>query len=172
VHCTGLVLGLGDGSRGIAHDNLEELLNTVECDVIFVKAPKEFRLRSARRILVPIGGRGGQHELRARLLGSLGRSVANQVITLLTVIPADAPEAEETQARKRLATVAADKARSSLELELTRSDDAVEAIVEHTANHDVLILGLHREQGRRVFGDMALKVATRAECAVIMLSQR
>lgn len=171
TQCTGLVLGVGEDAGSLAHENLEELLNSVECKVIFVRAPKEFRLRNARRILVPIGGRGAQHELRARLLGSLGRSVEKQEITLLTIIPSDASPDDEQRARKRLEADAADKTQGRAKVELAKSDDPIDAIVARTRDHDVLILGLHRQGGRRVFGEMALKVAHQADCAVLMLSQ-
>ncbi len=170
--CTGLVLGLGEAREGIAHQNLEELLDTVDCDVIFLKAPKDFRLRNARRVLVPIGGRGGQHELRARLLGSLGRAAEAPEVTLLTMLPAEATVEDESAAHKRLERTASDKAKSRAATALVKTDDAVGAIVERTAEHDVLILGLHRASGgKRVFGEFVLKVAERSQCAVIMLSQ-
>jgi amino acid transporter/nucleotide-binding universal stress UspA family protein len=171
THCTGLVMGLGDAPEGIPHENLEGLLNTVGCDVIFVKAPRDFRLRNAKRILVPVGGRGTQHELRARVLGSLGRSMTSQQMTLLTVIPTSATEERERAAQRILERSAADKTRGLAVTTLVRSDDSVEAIVDQAAEHDVVIVGLDRVRGRRVFGDFALAVAHRAQCAVVMLSQ-
>lgn len=72
--CAGLLLGLGhQRSENTAH--LEELLEAVSCDVAFLRAPEGWNLDQAKRVLVPVGGRGAQAELRARLLGSLERGI-------------------------------------------------------------------------------------------------
>lgn len=93
-------------------------------------------------------------------------------VTLLTMIPEHASPEDESAAHKRLERMASDKAKSRAGTELVKTDDAIGAIVERTAEHDVLILGLHRASGgKRVFGEFVLTVAQRSQCAVIMLSQ-
>jgi hypothetical protein len=79
---------LGLTRIGDSVDRLEKLLNRLECDVAVLAAPPGWRLDHAKRIVVPVGGRGSQKELRARLLSSLGRA-SGRKITFVRVMPAN-----------------------------------------------------------------------------------
>lgn len=169
--CTGLVLGLGETVDEKQSGALESLLNGLDCDVTLVKAPPGFRLKHAKRILVPIGGRGGYVELRARLLGSLGRAVEHSV-TWLTVLPVSATESQIADAKRTLNRFADDTTEFEANVEIVKSDEPHQAILDLSAEHDLLILGLQRApSGRRVLGDFGIRVALHAKCATIMVSR-
>ena len=159
-------------------DELEELINVVACDVALMCMPPSWRLEDARRVLVPLGGRGEQHALRARLLGSITRGAAREV-TFLRIVPTGASEAEAEEARRNAERLARDNLPGAHAVEIVRSDDVVGAVADAAAHHDLLILGLQVEhttfrmgRSRAIFGSLALDMARRAPCATIMLSGR
>jgi basic amino acid/polyamine antiporter, APA family len=169
--CESLLLGLSNiDSMTNGGGHLEELINDVECDVAVLRAPPGWQLESAHRILVPIGGRSAQDELRARLLGSLCRG-ADRHVTFLRVMPPHAPLDACEDARHQLLRLAEDETRGKPEAALATSDDPVEAIAERAADYDLVVLGLQRVGGRKAFGDVALGIARHAPCATIMLSR-
>ncbi|MBE7480572.1 MAG: hypothetical protein HS104_11390 [Polyangiaceae bacterium] len=145
-------------------------MNGVDCDVAVLNAPLGFDLSAVRRVLVPAGGRGGQHELRARLLGSLRRS-ARRDIEFLRLLPAGASDDAVKDAERALLRLANDEAGGKPHVSVRSASDAVEAVVDAAQGADLLVLGLPRIDGRALFGDFAIKVASRAPCATIMLSQ-
>lgn len=170
-HCSGLLLGLPSNVEHISGSDLEQLLDTVDCDVAFFRMPHGWKLENVRRILVPVGGAGAHVELRARLLGSLGRGLGSDT-TWLTALKPDANEAKLGERRRALTQLAQDTTGRDPAVEVVRADDPVEPIVERSAEHDLLVLGLQRDkQGRRIFGQFALRVVTGAKCATILISR-
>ena len=106
--CESLLLGLSDVTSDAVELRMEELLNTVTCDVVILRAPPDWRLDEVRRILVPTGGRGGHDQLRARLLGNLCRMAARE-ITFLQILPENASTAEHERAQRELFRFASDE---------------------------------------------------------------
>ena len=122
------------------------------------------------RVLVPVGGQGSHDELRARFLGSLLRAGPRR-ITFLRVLPGNADARAEARARRDLQRVVRDKAPGA-DLEVVRSDDAVEEVACRAADCDLLVLGLQRLSRRhKVFGEFALRAARRVDGPVVMISQ-
>ncbi|MCK5799337.1 MAG: APC family permease [Deltaproteobacteria bacterium] len=151
-------------------DALEHILNQVESDVSILRAMPHWDLTTVRRVVIPIGGKGTQDELRARLLGSLSR-VASPTIAFVRVLPSTATKAQVRNARHDLAKVAEIEAPSRAELTVLCRDDVVESLVEQAAHADLMILGLPRVRGRKLFGKLALRVAREARCPTLMLSR-
>jgi len=169
--CESLLLGLGPLSQMGGDDRLGWLLDSVDCDVALMRAPQEWRLERARRVLVPVGGRGLQHGLRARLLGSLSRTAPREV-TFLRVLPERATDAEAGMARRELERMARDKVPGECRLEVARHDDVVSAILTAAARHDLVVLGLPRVgRQRAVLDGAARRIAHEAPCAAILLSR-
>jgi len=171
--CESLLVGLSkmdaDDENGGKH--LEGLLNDVDCDVAVLRAPPGWRLEQTTRILVPVGGRSAHHELRARLIGSLARSKSTKV-TFLGVLPTTAAEDEQEETRRHLMRLAEDEARGKPVTQVVLADDIVGAIVEQARKSDLVILGLQRVGRRRLFGDVALRIASESSSATIMISRR
>lgn len=169
--CECLVLGLPKLEEQIHGGPLEQLLNEVVSHVAILRAPPGWRLATARRILVPIGGRGRQDDLRARLLGSLCRTGPREV-TFLRVLPSSATEDELAEAERGLRRLAADKAPGVSVVEVQQADDVVQAVIDRAAEADLVVLGLQRVGRRKLFGEVALRIAASSTGATVMLSRR
>ena len=105
------------------------------------------------------------------MLGSLARSKSMQV-TFLGVLPKGSSQEEQDEMRRHLTRLAEDETPGKPTAEVEVADDVVGAIVEHAARSDLVILGLQRVGKRRLFGDVALRIAREAPSATIMISRR
>ncbi|RMH44122.1 MAG: amino acid permease [Deltaproteobacteria bacterium] len=168
--CGAVVLGLGDLSDDAGEPALVHLIDSVDADVALVRAPAGWTLRSAERVLVPVGGRGDQHEVRARLLGTLTRG-GRRTFTFVTVLPASASDADAERARDEIARLAELKVRGA-RIEIVRADDGAAAVLERAADFDLMVLGLPRTRRGVRLGPFARRVARHAPCAAIFLSRR
>jgi amino acid transporter len=146
---------------------LEDLINAVDCDVAMMRAPDDWRIGTAKRVLVPVGGRGEEHELRARVLGTLCREAKREVV-FLTVVPTAASEEDLATALRQVMKIP-----MTAKAEVIRSDDPASAILDEATRSDLLVLGLRRSrQGRKMLGSINRKLSREAACAVMLLSRR
>lgn len=173
VHdCESLLIGLSNLAAPGVEAHVERLMTEVSCDVVVLRAPAGWSLPGVRRVLVPIGGRGGHEELRARLLASIHRLGARE-ITLLRILPAHAGEREQAAARRELTERARDEVAGEAKLAVACTDDVVGELTRRAAENDLVILGLQRLRRRRkVFGDVALRMARETSCGLVMISRR
>ncbi|MDH3604159.1 MAG: amino acid transporter, partial [Candidatus Tectomicrobia bacterium] len=125
--CESLMLGLRDVTSDAIEIRMEELVNTVACDVVVLRAPPRWQLDQVRHILVPTGGRGGHDQLRARLLGSLCRTAPRQ-ITFLQILPQGASAALRERTHRALSQLAADEVASPVDIAVLCSSFPAEAI--------------------------------------------
>ena len=172
--CGSLLIGLAARSDAPLDRELEDLINEVDCDVAVMRAPEDWRVGEAKRVLVPVGGRGEEHELRARLLATLCRDMPRE-IRFLTVMRPDAGEdevADQVRAVSRVADLAIPGV--AIKVEVVKGEDPSAAILAEAGSSDLLVLGLRqsRSTGRKVFGKVTLRIARAAPCAVILLSRR
>ncbi|MFC1849732.1 amino acid permease [candidate division CSSED10-310 bacterium] len=172
--CESLLLGFSKFSDTIMGGKLETLMSKVDCDVVILRAPTEWRLSDVTRVLVPMGGRGGQDELRARLLGSLCRtSTQNLEITFLLIMPEHLPAHEYSKAERELSHLAHDEVPGKYTVKVAQSNNVTEEIIRAAENCDLLILGLQRlRRHQKVFGDVTLRIVHGTTCAIIMISRR
>lgn len=176
--CECLLLGMSHGATTEDVVQVEGLINRVDCDVGILYAPPAWQLADARRVLVPIGGRGGQHEMRARLLGSIVRTAPREVV-FLQVVAEGAGADEIEQARRQAESLVRWNLTGQHEVAVVAASDVATAVVEAAANCDLLVMGLQAERnpfgvgrGRAAFGELSLEIARRASCATILLSGR
>jgi basic amino acid/polyamine antiporter, APA family len=169
--CESMLLGLPDTSSAAYERRVEELVNGVDCDVAFMRSPPEWTIAQAARVLVPVGGRGEEHELRARLLGTLSRVAAKEIL-FLKVVPASATDQRLNTIERATQRLARLNIPVTPTVEIVRSDDAAAAVLERAAQCDLLILGLRSRQGTKSLGSFNRKVAFAAPCAVILLARR
>ena len=170
--CESLVLGLSNLADRLESPELERLMNEADCDVTILRAPAGWGLSSVRRILVPLGGGGGQNVLRARLLGGLGRSGTLEV-RFLRVLRAATPERRVRIVKRQLQRTAGEEAPGSGVAHVLCRSDAQSAILEATEDVDLVVLGVQRH-GRRqkAFGEIVLRIARDAPCATVLISRR
>jgi len=170
--CQSIVLGLSTLGQVVAEGPLEAVVRQAESDVVVLRAPPEFLVSAARRILVPIGGRGSHDELRARLLGALQRTGGREV-TFLRVLRPGATAEEEREATRQLQHISDDEAPGCGRVEVVRAADFVSVIDERAASTDLLVLGMLRLANRtRGFGAVALEIARRTDCAAVFIGHR
>lgn len=168
--CRGLLFGRpGVDEAGLRA--LEGVMSSVDCDVTFLSAPPGWRLEGVRRVLVPVGGRGQHSELRARLLGSLSRMGPLEVVWLRIMSPETSDEAFEL-ARRSVLELAEHSTAGTPAVLLERAQDFTQAVASHCQPSDLLVLGLRRpERGRRVFGELAPRIAAQVRCATVIISR-
>jgi APA family basic amino acid/polyamine antiporter len=170
--CETVLLGLAEIQRQFVGSPTEQLMSTLDCDVVILWAPDGWRLSDVNRILVPIGGRRTHDELRARLLGSLCRSGPKSV-SYLRVLPRSNSQRDESRALAELLRVTEVEVLGRVETQVVRSDSVVEEINRRARESDLVILGLQRAPGRRrLLGDTAIQVALAAHCPLILISHR
>jgi nucleotide-binding universal stress UspA family protein len=171
-HCESLLLGFNTLADRAVAGRLEKLVSAAPCDVTVLRAPPGWELSRVRRILVPVAGRGGHDDLRARLLGSLYRTGRRET-TLLRIVPTGTDVESREKARRDLDRLAADEVPGPCERELVESDDVAREVAARAAAHDLVVLGLQRLGPRRkAFGDLALGIARTTDCGIIMISRR
>lgn len=170
--CESLLLGLGGLSEGAAGTPLDHVMSCVDCDIVVLRAPKGWELADARRITVPMGGRGGHDRLLARLLGSLSRSNRRE-ISFLRVLPEQATAPDRRQAERNLKRTAHELCWSEPAAIVVTSDSPVDVVVEHADKSDLVILGVQRLNRRqKLFGQFALQVARRTTCPILLICRR
>jgi len=170
--CNSLLLGVGQAGQALLAGPLENLLERVDADVVVLRAPSNWKLEQARRILVPSGGGRDQSPTRARLLGSLCRA-GDREVTFLRVLPTSTDGETARRAARELRRLASDEAPGVSEAAVVLRDDVVGEVGERSANCDLVILGLQRVGRRRqVFGDKVLGIARNVPTPLLMISQR
>jgi nucleotide-binding universal stress UspA family protein len=170
--CESLVVGLGELTRETMSKRLGRLVNSVQSNVVILRAPQGWEPGSAENVLVPVGGRRDQSVLRARLIANLSRARRRRV-TYHRVLAEGASQREHDEARKGLVRMAQDEASGHAEVVLSRAADASLALVRACQGADLVVLGLQRlANRRRVFGDLTLRLATETSTPLILISQR
>jgi APA family basic amino acid/polyamine antiporter len=170
--CESLLLGLSDLSGNATASNLEDLMGRVDSDVVVLRAPEGWKLSETRRVLVPVGGAGGHDMLRARLLGSLGRT-GDREVTFMRIVSENFSEKAVEKLRRSLLILAGDETPGRCRAEVHRSSRVADLISGRARESDLVILGLQR-LGRRqkVVGEVAMKIAQDSRCALIMIGRR
>gem|GEM_PF-242879 len=167
--CGGLVLGLPKDAASLSGGPVEELLNALDCDVTLLRCNEGWSPRGAERILVPVGRRGHDVTMRARVLGSL-QTASTPQITWVTVIPPDSSSEQEAATRRYLLKLARDNVFGDPHLEVLRDSDPVAALSKLADEHELLVLGMHRtEAGKRLFGDFNARVLAQSKVATLLI---
>ncbi|HUH02064.1 MAG TPA: universal stress protein, partial [Kofleriaceae bacterium] len=172
--CETLLLGLGQlpSGKNTLSPELDDLIDDIDCDVALLRAPDGWELGRARRIVVPIGGKGEEHLLRARVLGSLSRT-GDRELHFVTVLPATSTDAQQEHAHVRISRLARTKIRGTPIVEVIRDDDPVAALRRAVAGADLVILGQKSIGGRRkASSPIAIAIAAEAPGATLLLSSR
>ena len=170
--CESLLLGLPKTLDAAFDREVENLVNEVDCDVALMRAPADWRIGTAKRILVPVAGRGDVAELRARLLGSLCRESPRELV-FLTVLPTTTHDDSILDMVKSVSHLADMNIPGKPTVEVVRSDDPATAILAEAVRCDLVILGLREARsGRRMLGTINRRIAFESPCAVMLLARR
>ena len=170
--CEEILFGVGELEASLMAGPLERLIGSVDADVVVLRAPSDWNPDQATRILALARGRRGQSPVRARLLGSLGRS-ARRDVTFLNVLPAATDPNTSRRAEAELRRLANDEAPGSGTVVVTLNDDVVAEVARRSADCDLLVLGLRRgARKKRVFGEVMVEIAQSTACPLLMISHR
>ena len=168
--CESLLIGLPQKVEPALDQQLEDLMNEVDCDITMMRAPDDWKISEAKRVLVPIAGKSEEAELRARILASLSREAPRELV-FLSVLPTAATDDELASAMRTLTKLAAMKLPGTRVIEVVRSDDPTAAILAEAARCDLVVLGMRRSrQGKKQLGSINRAIVAQAACAVLLLS--
>lgn len=171
TRCESVLLGVGE-PRSLKTEPLEQLVSAVDADIVILRAPVRWKPESVRRILVPSAGGRVHSPVRARLLGSLGRTASRQV-TFVSVLRTGTPVREQQRARRELERLARDEVAGAAEAEVILGDDVATIVAERSKDTDLVVLGLHQRARRHVvFGDLVLQIVRSTSCPLLMISCR
>ncbi len=172
THCESMLIGLPKTISDRLDRELEDLLNTTDCDLAMMRAPDTWRIGNARRVLVPVAGKSDEYELRARLLATLSREVPRELV-FLHVVPGAASDDDVASAGKLLGRLSRMRVPGTRTVEVVRSDDPTATILAEAARCDLVVLGMRTGRfGRKMLGTINRRIAAEAECAVMLLSRR
>jgi amino acid transporter/nucleotide-binding universal stress UspA family protein len=170
--CESVLVGLSDITNPASDSPVERLLSRIDTDVVVLRAAPNWQLADSKKILVPVGGRGGHDHLLTRLLASLSRKQQRE-ITFVRVVSSSLPAAEVKRIRRELDRMAHDNAASNSRREVILSDDPIAAITDRAAASDLVILGIQRiGRTQKLFGSFTRQVASRSACPIIVMSRR
>lgn len=171
--CRSLLLGMSKlDEQSPTAGHLEKLMSDVDSDVVVLRANAEWQLENAKRILVPVGGKGYQDELRARMLGSLSRT-AEREVTYLRVLSGKVDDGDFKRIEKELKRFAQGEAPGFNRVVLVRSENAMDEVIKECEKSDLTIIGVQR-LGRRkkLFGNFAMQVVKQTSKALMLISRR
>ena len=170
--CQTVLLGLGDLDDTEKAARLEKLFGTLQADIVVVRAPANWNLSKARRILVPVASRGGHNKLLARMLGSLTRR-GHCDVTFLNVARPGLAAVDERRLRRDLRRLAADTLPYPAEIVVIEHEDPVAAISDQISKFDLTILGMQRIGDQaRLLTDFTKRIASCSECPLVVISRR
>ena len=170
--CQSLLMGMSKLTETEHGQHLESLMSSVDSDVVVLRAGPAWQVESARRILVPVGGKSNQDELRARLLGSLSRTAEREVI-FLRVIGMSVSDPEALKMEEELERVAMGEAPGFGKVRIVRSDNAIGEVISQCEDADLTIIGVQRMGKRKKhFGRFAMQVVQATTSATILISRR
>ncbi|TWT73943.1 amino acid permease [Allorhodopirellula solitaria] len=170
--CESVLLGLNEITLDSTGSPLEKLLGELSCDVVVLRAPKDWELAHAERILVPVGGDGGHDYLLTRLLSSLSRDQKRQVQFLRVVSPY-MPEQDRERVARDLQRTADENFNRGGDVEVIEHGDPVGTIVDQAGENGLIVLGVQRIGPReKLFGDFTRQIAQRTQCPIIIISRR
>ncbi|MCA8918318.1 MAG: amino acid permease [Planctomycetes bacterium] len=170
--CQSLLMGMSKLTETEHGEHLEQLMSGVDSDVVVLRAKPEWNVDSAKRILVPVGGKGAQDELRARLLGSLSRTADREVI-YMRVIGLSVSDPEAMKIEEELERVAMGEAPGFGRVRIIRSNNAISEVISQCEDADLTIIGVQRMGKRKKhFGRFAMRVVQETTSAVMLISRR
>lgn len=166
--CESLLLGWGGGDGGAGLAALKEVTQSVKCDVVIVRAEREWAFTLSRRILVPVGGRGNNDALRARLLNSLRRT-GEREIQYLNFLPQGSSTEEVAKAEWQLDQLAADEMRGQASVKAVPTANMIDSLVATAEDFDLVVLGL--QSGSDLLGPVVQEFASRSKTALVVLGR-
>jgi basic amino acid/polyamine antiporter, APA family len=172
--CASVLLGFSKVTKQIQGGNLERLLNLIDSDIVILRAPPGWTMRSVTQILVPVAGKGSHDELRSRLLSSLHRNGPGSCkIVFLRILSEQISAEEVARERRALEILARDEVPSIPIIRIQQSSWIVPTIAQFAKESDLLVLGLQRfGRHQKLFGQITFEILQQTNCPTILISHR
>lgn len=167
--CDLIILGWTQRTRampGSLGRILDPVLNEAPCDVLVASGGFPSELHS---ILVPVAG--GPHALKALELADELAQATGARVTALHILPAEATDAQEAEARRRLEEWIEPLKSSAVSATIVRADNVVQAIVREAERSSLVMMGTSSESwlDRVLFGVVPEQVGSRSKTPLILV---
>jgi amino acid transporter len=171
-NCETVLLGLPNLTGPGIGAKVEVLIAGLEADVVVLRAPRRWRMDSARRVLVPVAGHAHHSRLRARLIASLSRS-GQRSLTFLGIVRGGAPPEKRMRFERDLRVLVADEAMGECEVVIDEASRPIDGIIRHAADADLIILGMHRpDRAARALGGLLLDLSQQTNVPIVVIGGR
>ncbi|MEC7428119.1 MAG: amino acid permease [Planctomycetota bacterium] len=170
--CQTVLIGMGELTEQPQTSTLETLFASLASDLVVLRVPNDWSLNVAKKILVPVAGRGGHDHLLARFLGSLTRE--NQChVTFMHVANPGEGRKQRGRIERQLSRLADDILLGQSEVLVVESEDPVERIARELEHYDLTILGMQRDSsGMRVLSDFMRTLAGKTADPLVVISSK
>jgi len=170
--CSSLLLGLTNLSENLDGSDLENLINEVNCDVVVLRAPHEWKFNEVKKVLIPIAGNSEHGELLARIIGTLSR-IGNPAIEFIQVLPEYSSWETCEKARMDIFKTAEDFMQNgNFTVKVVRKDKVVDEIVSRSKDFDLVILGFRRVgKYLKAFGNLTQQIVKDTNTPIILISR-
>jgi len=172
THCSSLLLGLTNLSENLDGSELEKLINDVNCDVVVLRAPNEWKFKEVKKVLIPVAGNNEHGELLARIIGTLNR-IGNPAIEFVQILPEYSTWENCEKARTDIFKTAEDLMQNgNFSVRIIKKDSVVDEIVSHSKEFDLVILGF-RKVGKylKTFGNLTQQIVQNTDTPIILISR-
>jgi len=170
--CSSLLLGLTQLSENLDGSDLEHLINNVNCDVVVLRAPYEWKFKDVKKVLIPVAGNNEHGELLARTIGTLNR-IGNPSIEFVKILPEYSSWENCEKARNDIFKTAEDFIQNgNFTVKIIKKDSVVDEIVSRSKEFDLVILGF-RKVGKylKAFGTLTQQIVHNTDTPIILISR-
>ena len=167
-----MLLGLPGVGEELEGSHIENLINEVQCDVVVLRAPQEWKFRNVKKVLIPIAGGSEHGELLARIIGTLNR-VGNPSIEFLRIMPEYSSWQSCEKARAEIFQTAENFMQNgNFTVKVIKKDNVVTEIVSRSEEFDLVILGF-RKVGKylNAFGNLTQQIINNSNTPIILISR-
>ncbi|MCO5165727.1 MAG: amino acid permease [Planctomycetes bacterium] len=172
--CDVTLLGMSSLSDPAVRARLEDFAGRMPGNLAILRAAPGWQPALVRRVLVPMGGRGVNNALRARLLTALhGASDDALEVRYLVVVPPGTTEARRAALADVWTELVKEESEARSTVEVVEGADVAGLVLARAADSDLLVLGINRvDRSRRVFGPVITRLVDDAPGAVMVIGQR
>ncbi|MGD9321090.1 MAG: amino acid permease, partial [Desulfobacteraceae bacterium] len=165
--CNLIVMGYAGGESPESIQVMEEVINNARTNIILFKLKKEF---SPKRIAVSLGSSSNLN-LIVKLAGVLADRYAGDIM-FLNILPTNYTAAQKAHSGKILVeAIKHHVAKALYRIEVARSDEPLEFLVERSSEFDLLIVGTAKVGllQRAVVGPFSSQIVMRSACSVAVV---
>lgn len=168
--CETLLLGFSGEDAYFPDARIGNVLAFLHMNIVILSAPPGWNLSQIKKVLVPVGGKGGHDRFRARILGGLTTVSEVDEIIFLRILPTTTAASSVSRVKRTLEQRVADEAPRVGKALVDLSDCVDERVLQIADAETLIILGLSGQgTDRSSLGKVATAVATRHAGGVMII---